>query len=281
MNCPKCGQNISSYEICPFCGFNVNQGYSQQDNDSIPSQQVTPQPHSTPSSAPFPTPPVSYPTNQAVPFSKKKGAGKKVGLVLICTLIAVTFFVTIAFVFTSIFNHVSQSGAPAVVNGTSSTPSKPSSEIEKETSEETSQPEPSSTPQDDPVIKSSVFDKVSVVLKSKGQDPKDTENWQFSSYVTFEFEIANHYDKDIKGIQGIAHFNDMFGKEIISMGADFTDPVIAGSTSTVNNLSYEINEFNDADSKLYITPYENLQFQYQVTKIVFTDGTTLEEGLAA
>lgn len=119
------------------------------------------------------------------------------------------------------------------------------------------------------------FDKVTIKLTKKGTKPKDSDNWQFSSYVTFEFNVQNNYEKEIKGIQGIAHFNDMFGKKIISIEADFTDSIRPNSSVIIDDLSLEVNEFKDDHMKLYSTEYNNLEFEYEISKIVFTDGTVL------
>ena len=127
----------------------------------------------------------------------------------------------------------------------------------------------------EPQTSENELDKAKVILTKKGESPKDSDNWQFSSYVTLEFKIENGFDKEIKGIQGIAYFKDMFGEEIIHMGADFTDAIAPGKSIKVDDLSYEINEYKDDDMKLYNTDYDKLQFDYKPTKIVFKDGTTL------
>lgn len=118
---------------------------------------------------------------------------------------------------------------------------------------------------------------VSVRLKGKGQLPRDTSARRYSPSVTFVFEITNKTDKDIKGIEGTTVFKDMFGKQILSADCDFTGILIlAGETVIVNDIYYEVNQFMDHDIKLYNTAYGDLQFEYQVKSIVFTDGTKVE-----
>lgn len=118
-------------------------------------------------------------------------------------------------------------------------------------------------------------DDVAVVVIGKSVIHKDSSNWIFSNYVNFSFSVTNHTEKDIQGIQGTLTVSDLFGVEILTSGCDFTGNTIpAGETIIVDDLSYECNEFMDADMKLFNENYEDLNFAYNVTKIVFTDGTT-------
>ncbi len=97
------------------------------------------------------------------------------------------------------------------------------------------------------------------------------------SYSNLKFEITNNTDKDIQGIQGKLKIMDLFGKEILTAGCDFTGHTIpAGETVVNDDLSFEINEFINEHMKLYTTAYEDLKSEYTVTQIVFTDGTVKE-----
>ena len=117
-------------------------------------------------------------------------------------------------------------------------------------------------------------DDVEVTLTGKGKLPKDIYNGQYSDLVTLTFSIKNNTDKDIQGVQGIATFNDLFGVKIISMHCDFTGETIPAHSSVVNdNLVFEVNEFISDHTQLYMTDLKDLKFEYEVTCIVFTDGT--------
>jgi len=97
----------------------------------------------------------------------------------------------------------------------------------------------------------------------------------YSDYVGFVFTVTNNTEKSIKGVQGIATFKDIFGVEIIKIGVDFTGSTIeSNQTSTIDDLSLDINQFMDDHMKLYNTAYDDLEFEYEVTSIVFTDGTS-------
>ena len=93
---------------------------------------------------------------------------------------------------------------------------------------------------------------VKVVCSDKGVVPKDSNKWIFSNYVTFVFDLTNNSDKPIKGVQGVLHIMDLFGSSIMDVRCDFTGHTIQpGETYTNKDLSYEVNEFNDEDMKLY------------------------------
>ena len=118
---------------------------------------------------------------------------------------------------------------------------------------------------------------VVVRLIGKEDVEKDSSKWIFNSYSNLKFEITNNTDKDIQGIEGKLKIMDLFGKEILTAGCDFTGHIIpAGETVVNDDLSFEINEFIDEHMKLYTTAYEDLKSEYTVTQIVFTDGTVKE-----
>ncbi len=115
--------------------------------------------------------------------------------------------------------------------------------------------------------------KVIVSVTGLERIPKDSSNWIFSNYVCCVFDVRNETDKDIRGIQGNLEIKDIFGENILTIGCDFTGNTIPAHKSiVVDDLSYEINEFIDADMKFYNTNYEDLQFNYVPTSIVYEDG---------
>ena len=81
----------------------------------------------------------------------------------------------------------------------------------------------------------------------------------------------------IVGVEGILTINDLFGKKIISMGCDFTGNTIdPGASYRESDLSFECNQFMDDHMKLFNTRFEDLQFIYDITSIVFSDGSTID-----
>lgn len=117
---------------------------------------------------------------------------------------------------------------------------------------------------------------VEVSLANKTVQYKDVDNWIFSDYVLFEFKIINNSNKDIKGISGKSVFRDMFGKDILTVNCDLTEGVSANNSAIDSTLSLKVNQYIDEHNKLKNTPYEDIQFEYIVEKIVYNDGTTEE-----
>ena len=64
---------------------------------------------------------------------------------------------------------------------------------------------------------------------------------------------------------------------LYTSGCDFTGNTIdPGASYRESELSYECNQFIDDDMKLFNTRFEDLQFIYEVTSIVFSDGSSIE-----
>ena len=113
-------------------------------------------------------------------------------------------------------------------------------------------------------------DEVQVTLLRKDTVPKDALNGIYSDYVTFEFEVKNNTDRGIRGIQGVLIVNDLFGVEILRINCDLVGTVtLPGNSYIDKDLSYECNQFNDADMKFYKTHYRDLNFEYKVTSIAY------------
>ena len=118
-------------------------------------------------------------------------------------------------------------------------------------------------------------DKVVVTVTDKASL---AENWnvgRYSDRVEFVFEVENRTDKTVKGVQGVLKISDLFGVEILSINCDFTgNSINANDSIPVIGLGMDINEFMDDHIKLYNTDYSDLKFEYEVTAIVYADGTS-------
>lgn len=117
-------------------------------------------------------------------------------------------------------------------------------------------------------------DEIVVSVTDKSNLPKDASAGRFSDRVELTFEILNNSDKAIKGIQGKMTICDLFGEEILGMKCDFTGHIIpAGESVTVDELGMDKNQFMDKHVKLYNTDFADLQFEYEITDIVYEDGS--------
>ncbi len=98
---------------------------------------------------------------------------------------------------------------------------------------------------------------------------------RYSDRVELIFDIMNMTDKVIKGVQGNLTICDLFGIKILTINCDFTGNSIPSNNSiTVDDLGMDINRFMDDHVKIYNTHFEDLIFEYKVTSIVYSDGTT-------
>ena len=121
-------------------------------------------------------------------------------------------------------------------------------------------------------------DKVVVTVTNKTNIPEDINAGRYSDRVELTFDVMNRDDRPVKGVQGKLTICDLFGKEILSTGCDFTGNIIPINESiTVNNLGMDINPYIDSNVKIYNTDFSDLQFEYEVTNIVYDDGTSTIE----
>ncbi len=113
---------------------------------------------------------------------------------------------------------------------------------------------------------------VTVRVTDKRNLEIDYNAGRFSPRAQFSFEVYNHTSKDIKGVQGILRIKDLFGVDILSSGLDFTGQIIgANSNITVSDMGIDINQFIDEEVKVYNTDFDDLNFEYEVTAIVYED----------
>ena len=127
---------------------------------------------------------------------------------------------------------------------------------------------PTSTPT---LIQIDKFKDISVVVLGKNIQKGD-----YSEFILFPYRVTNNSEKNIKGIEGIMHIYDMFGKSIMDIQWDITNGVIeAHNSMTVNDSGLEYNQFMDTHQKVYATAFEDLVFKYEFITVMFTDGTII------
>lgn len=121
-------------------------------------------------------------------------------------------------------------------------------------------------------------DEVIVTVTNKSNLPKDTNAGRYSDRIDLTFDVMNRSDKVIKGVQGNLTVCDLFGEEILKINCDFTgNSIPVGESITVDDLGMEINQFMDSHVKFYNTDFSDLQFEYEITNIVYDDGSSMNE----
>ena len=105
---------------------------------------------------------------------------------------------------------------------------------------------------------------------------KNIVQQSYSEFIELPYQIVNNSSKTIRGIEGIMHIKDMFGKTILDVQWDYTDESIpTGESVTITGTGLDYNQFMTEHMKIYSTPYENLVFEYEIQTVLFDDGTTL------
>ena len=126
-----------------------------------------------------------------------------------------------------------------------------------------------------PSSESIEIQKVTVNVTDKQNLDVDYNAGRYYPRVEFLFDVYNNTSKDMKGVQGKLTIKDMFGEDIILVGLDFTGKTINANSSVIfSGIGIDINQFMDDQVKVYNTDFDDLKFEYEVTAIVYSDGTT-------
>ncbi len=113
---------------------------------------------------------------------------------------------------------------------------------------------------------------VSVVVLSKRNIDADYGQ----KGVVFDVAFENKGDKDIEGVKGVLHIQDIFGDEIMNINWSFDQGIKAGASSVERGSGMDINQFMDRHMKLWNTDFSKMKTSFEVSTIVFADGTSLK-----
>lgn len=113
---------------------------------------------------------------------------------------------------------------------------------------------------------------VSVVVISK----RNVDGEFGRKAVVFEIGYENKGAKDIEGIKGVLHVNDIFGDSITNINWSYDDGITAGSSEVERGSGVDINQFIDRDMKLWNTDFGKMKTNFEVSTIVFKDGTAIK-----
>lgn len=94
--------------------------------------------------------------------------------------------------------------------------------------------------------------------------------------VLLDVAFENKGTKDIAGVKSVLRITDMFDDKIINFNWSFDNGVAAGQTFVERGSGLKVNQFMDNHMKLWNSDMEKLKFSYEVEKIIFKDGTTVE-----
>lgn len=100
----------------------------------------------------------------------------------------------------------------------------------------------------------------------------------YSYTVNSDVQFTNKTEKDIVGFDSDVYFYDIFDEIVFTTNLRYEWETIKKNNSTIENLSIELNQFNDGDMRFYNISKEKLRIEYDIYSIVFADGTTMKAG---
>jgi hypothetical protein len=98
----------------------------------------------------------------------------------------------------------------------------------------------------------------------------------YSNHLGFNLLLTNHTEKDIKAVQGVCIFSDLFDQEILRLNLTLEENVPAGQSVKNNDYSMELNQFMAEHNRLRTIEMENLKMRFEAQAIIFKDGSIVK-----
>lgn len=118
---------------------------------------------------------------------------------------------------------------------------------------------------------------ITVSIYKKEFIPSSFEAGRLDDYNVFDYAIENKSDKEIKAMKFSFSIKNALGDDIGNgYEIDVTDDRIAPKSVYKNRAAYDYNQFENSDKKIANAKFEDLTFDIDVLKIVYSDGTVLE-----
>lgn len=113
---------------------------------------------------------------------------------------------------------------------------------------------------------------LSVALVSK----KNSMGEYGQRWVGLDMAYENKSDKDIQGVKGVLKLMDIFGDTIMNVRWSYDAGVPAKKSTVERKSGVDINQFNDAAMKLWNTDFDKIKSTFEVSTIIFKDGTRMD-----
>lgn len=94
----------------------------------------------------------------------------------------------------------------------------------------------------------------------------------FQDQIQMDLKFTNKTDKNIRGVEGILAFYDIFDKEIKKINVAYDKEIPTGQ-SKVWNSGIDYNQFINEDVKLKDVELKDLKYKWEVKTIVYEDGS--------
>ena len=117
---------------------------------------------------------------------------------------------------------------------------------------------------------------VTVALANMTVLPKSYDAGRFSDRLSLLLAVQNHTSKAVSGVKGRLVFKDQFGSDITGMTLSLDEDITPNSARSINGYGKDINQFEDSDTKLAVTPLSKMKVTFEPEMVVFADGTKME-----
>jgi len=98
----------------------------------------------------------------------------------------------------------------------------------------------------------------------------------YSDHLGFNLLLINHTKKDIKAVQGLMIFTDLFDTVILRIQITLEKNVPAGQTVMNNDYSMKLNKFISEHNRLETIDIKNLKTRFEIYSIIFKDGSMVK-----
>lgn len=117
---------------------------------------------------------------------------------------------------------------------------------------------------------------ITVAILSKEFIERDWDNYT-NDYNVFNYVIENKSKKEIKAAEIEFKIYNSLGKQLGEQYViEFTDDRIAPGAKSQHNSGFVHNQYVDDDVKIASAKFEDLLFDFDIKKIVYSDGSVLE-----
>ncbi|MBU4351355.1 hypothetical protein L6250_00955 [Candidatus Parcubacteria bacterium] len=114
--------------------------------------------------------------------------------------------------------------------------------------------------------------KVSIEITNKGFHEADFMSGDYQDQITMDLKFTNETDKEIRGVEGVLTFYDIFDNKISATKVSY-DKGIPANSSKVWKSGTDYNQFMNEDVKLKNTELKGLKYKWEVLTIIYADGS--------
>jgi hypothetical protein len=105
---------------------------------------------------------------------------------------------------------------------------------------------------------------------------KNVEQEYGRKFIALNLAFENKTEKDIAGVKGTLNISDIFGDKILNLKWSNDKGINSKETLVINDQGLDFNQFMDEHMKLWNTDNDKLKADFEVSTILFKDGSKLE-----